>query len=297
MVPAAAFSFLAGKPFDRAFNRFAFCLKALRSAGFKPSSRLVPAAMALCAASIEGSERLMASRAYSVYRSMRRWRTARMGWELFATAVFMACSDLRENGIISQVSRAIRRLHAREAGQKRGLHFLYQALALDAGSLEEAALRCAEIYPRLEKMGFKSPALLYGSMGFLALSGDDCSRAMLEAMDAMSLLKLGKCFPAYEREQAMLTASAIVAASRMRIRAESSQAASMFSSEVHGYSAALSLLAPDANLSQGIPAACSAVSGSAVSHSARETYASSPAFAFPDSIPSIFSALAASCLL
>jgi hypothetical protein len=62
-------------------------------------------------------------------------------------------------------------------------------------------------------------------MGFLALSGHDCNQAILDAMDTMSLLKLGKCFSNFEKEQAMLVASAIVAANRLEQLAESAPSA------------------------------------------------------------------------
>lgn len=219
MVPAAAFATASEKTFNTAFNRLACCKKALRTAGFRPSSRLVPAAMALFAVSREGSERLLASRAYSVYKSMKRWHTARSREELFAPAVFLAYSDLRGKGIISHVGRVSRRLCISDANQSKGLHFLYQILSCDPGTLEEAAACCAGVYPTLEKMKFRSPALFYGTMGFLALSGDDCHQAMLDAMDTMSLLKLGKCFSGQETEQAMLTASALVAANHPELLA------------------------------------------------------------------------------
>ncbi|NLW02192.1 MAG: DUF4003 family protein [Clostridiaceae bacterium] len=227
MAPAAAFAITPEKTFYKAFNRLAFCCKALKIAGFRASSRLVPASMALYAASAEGSERLLASRSYSVYKSMKRWHTARTGKELFAPAVFMACSELWGKEIISHVARVSRRLHIRDASQARGLHFLYQILAYGADPLEETAVRCAEIFPILEKMNFRSPSLFYGTMGFLALSDHDSNRTVLDAMDTMSLLKLGKSFPGFEKEQAMLTASAIVAANRLQLMAEPSQSASI----------------------------------------------------------------------
>jgi len=224
MVPAAAFAMMHEKSFYNAFNRLYSCQKALKTAGFWPSSSLVPAAMALFAVSGEGSERLLASRARSVYKSMKRWHTFRSRKELFAPAVFMAYSDLRGKGIISHVTRVSRHLDTRSANQNRGLHFLYQVLACDTGTLEEASVRCAEICPTLEKMKFRSPALFYGTMGFLALSGQDADQAVRDAMDTMSLLKLGKCFPAFEREQAMFTASVIVAANCLQNVRESALA-------------------------------------------------------------------------
>lgn len=225
MVPAAAFATIPGKSFDKAFNRLVSCQKTLKFAGFRPSACLVPAAMALYSTSADGSEQPLAYRAYFVLQKMKGWRSARSVWELFAPAVFVSSSESHSKDIISQRASFFSHLDSMDKNQIKGLHFLYQNLAYDAGTVEAAAASCAGIYSTLEKMKFRSSALFYGAMGFLALSGHDCNQAILDAMDTMSLLKLGKCFSNFEKEQAMLVASAIVAANRLEQRAEASPSA------------------------------------------------------------------------
>jgi len=53
------------------------------------------------------------------------------------------------------------------------------------------------------------------------LSGYDCERVIYDTLDTMGLLRLGKCFSGFEREQAMLVASALIAASRSEFPDES----------------------------------------------------------------------------
>jgi len=216
MAPAAAFSIISEKSYDKAFNRIAACKRALKTAGIGPSSRLVPAAMVLFAASSEGSELVLAARALSIIRKMKDWNFSERYEELFAPAVLVAASEFPGKEVVSQSSNILRALDIRDPGQTRGLHFLFQIMSYYSGTPESAAERCAGIYSRLVKMKFRSPAMFYGSIGFLALSGLDFDLAVFEAMDTMNLLKLGKCFTVFEKEQAMLIASAIVAAVHLK---------------------------------------------------------------------------------
>lgn len=212
MVPSAAFSLITEKPFDKAFNRIAYCSKVLKTAGFRPSLRLMTASMVLSAASSEGSELVLALRAHSVMRKMKNFHSAKRVSELLAPSILVASSDLPGKEMINLESSVFRGLDTRDPRQTRGLHFLLQILAYYPDTPESAAERCAAIYSKLVKMRFRSPSMFYGTLGFLALSGNDCDRAVFEAMDTMNLLKLGKCFSFFEKEQAFLLSSAMVAA-------------------------------------------------------------------------------------
>lgn len=213
MVPAAAFSMVPEKPFTTSFNRLAFCSRALKSAGFRPSLRPVPAAMALYAASDEGTERLLAERAFPVFMHLKGWHSTRAMEEYHAPAVLAAASVPSGKEPTGGAELLPESPDTWENGKPQGLHLLAAILAYASGKPDAIRTRCAELYAKLDKMNFKSPSMFYGTLGFLVLSGYDCERAIYDTLDTMSLFKLGKCFSRFEKEQAMLMASALIAAS------------------------------------------------------------------------------------
>jgi len=221
MVPAAAFSILPEKSFYAAFNRLAYCGRALKDAGFKPSSRTFPAAMALYAASEEGTERLLAERAFPVFMRMKAWRSTRFMEQLHVPAVLTAATFLSGKEPTGDEDLLPGSPEAWESDKRQGLHFLAAILTYAAGTPDTIRARCAELYAKLNRMNFKSPSMLYGTLGFLVLSGYDCERVIYDTLDTMGLLRLGKCFSGFEREQAMLVASALIAASRSEFPDES----------------------------------------------------------------------------
>ena len=206
----AAFLDASKQNIEISFTRLIKCYHLLKKVGFRSSRYLPVAALALLATAPEGAEQTRAEMACSLYRKIRKLHPFLTSTEEYAASVVMSASGRTSDDALRDSEDTFNHLREHSFNSSVGLQFLAGILTYDAGAPYAKANRCDEISVTLKKMKLKVPSLFYGTIGFLALSGDHWGEAIRETLDTVSLLKLGRCFSPHEKEHALMFASAIV---------------------------------------------------------------------------------------
>ena len=192
------------------FTQYLKCYHSLKKAGFRSSKYLPIAALALFATAPEGAEQKRAETAYSLYRKIRKLHPFLTSSEEYAASVVMTASGRTPDDTLRDSEDTFNHLLEHNFNSSVGLQFLAGILTYDFGPPYEKVNRCVNISVTLKKMKLKVPSLFYGTIGFLALSGDHWGEAIRDTLDIVSLMRLSRCFSSFDKEHALMFASAIV---------------------------------------------------------------------------------------
>jgi hypothetical protein len=195
------------------FPRFMACYLVMKRSGFICTVGLPAAALALYATSGKGSEKARAERSLEVHGGIRRRHPFTTSPDEYATSVIMAASGRSAQDILADCGETLRLLRIKGFYSTSALRFLSRLLAYDPSPPWEKAARCANISDMLKRMKIRTPRLFYGTAGLLFLTGDHWNNAMREVLDTVGILRLGKCFLPFEKEQALIFSSALVVGS------------------------------------------------------------------------------------
>lgn len=212
-VYSAAYLTAGRKSIETEFNKLALCFDVMKEAGFKSSNYLPIAAHALYSTTAPGTERKKAETALCIYKEMKKSHPFLTSTDDYASAVILASVDHPINEMMNEIEKTYELL--RDAGLQtgNGLQFLSQILVFDPSAPEDKVLRCRLIAEKLKNYKNRVTSMYYGTIGFLALTGDQWEKAIDETLEVLSFMKENKCYSLGEREFHLMIAGALVSKS------------------------------------------------------------------------------------
>lgn len=209
-VYSAAYLTAGRRNIEIEFPKLMNCYDAMKQAGFSSSNYLPIAAYALYATTPSGSEYLKAQTAKLIYDAMKRQHPFLTATDDYASAVILASSNKSIDELINEAERTYSLLKNSGLHSGNGLQFISQILAFDPSSPEEKTNRCIGISNYLKQHKNRVSTMYYGTIGFLALTGDRWQEAVNEALEAAMLIKERKCASLGEKEFCLMIASALI---------------------------------------------------------------------------------------
>lgn len=206
----AAYFLSSGKSPEHEFNRLSHCYSVMKEAGFKSSPYLPIAAHTLYTTSAQGAEKSKAEAAYTLYREMKRNHPFLTSSDDYASSVILASTDQPMDKLMGEVEETYNLLRKSGFRMSNGLQFLSQILIFDPSSPEAKAVRCTFITEKLREYKNRVSSMYYGTIGFLALTGDHWEKAVDETIEVLNFMKERKCYRWGEREFHLLLAAALV---------------------------------------------------------------------------------------
>jgi hypothetical protein len=210
------------KHIENEFPRFAECYKILKRSGFHSSGYLSAAAYALYSTTQQNLEQNKVEKAKIIYDAMRKQHPFLTSSDDYASAVILASSDRTVDDLITDAETTYKMLKESGLYIGNGLQFLSYILVFDKESPENKATRCKQIISCLRDYKYRVSSMYYGTIGFLALTGDRCEEAIKDVMDVIAFMKENQCHGLGEKEFNLMIAAAVVCKSYLG-RNESSE--------------------------------------------------------------------------
>lgn len=206
----AAFLLAGGKSPETEIEKISHCYSVLKAAGFRSSTYLPIAAHTLYTTTAQGSEEAKAQAAHAIYREMKHNHPFLTSSDDYASAVILASTDQPVDKIMAEVENTYSLLRRSGFHIGNGLQFLSQMLIFDPASPEEKAVRCTFIKEKLRENKNRVSSMFYGTIGFLALTGDHWENAVHKTLETLEYIKEHRCYRWGEREFHLLLSAALV---------------------------------------------------------------------------------------
>jgi hypothetical protein len=209
-VYSAAYLTSGKRNIESEFPRLMHCYEIMKKAGFSSSNYLPIAAYALYSTTPRGLEQSKAETAKLVYEAMKKQHRFLTSPDDYASAVILASSDRQIDEMLKDAEQTYQLMKSSGLYTGNGLQFLSQILVFDSASPKEKADRCMKIVERLKEHKNRVSSMYYGTIGFLALTGEYWPEAVKEVLEATEYLKERKCHGLWEREFSLMISAALV---------------------------------------------------------------------------------------
>src|SRR5665647_876729 len=196
--------------YEQSFLRMLEYDHKVKNHGFKNTTYLGIAAYALLLTCTPDALEYRIIRAQEIYKGMKEkhfWLTSS---DDYAVSILLAAEDEPVAILIDRMEQHYNQLRSEGFGRSNGLQFLSHLLTFRTEQVSEKVTLCREIASFLKENKLAVSSMYYGTIGLLALLGNDSKKALEEVVAMVAYMKSRKDFKWYYKEINTLMISALV---------------------------------------------------------------------------------------
>jgi len=193
-----------------AFNKMLKCEEIMKQRGFKSNPYLGIAAYALLLTCEENDLESRVERALEIYKAIKKEHPFLTTADDYPLVVLLAQEQGSIENIVDKIERNYAALHQEGFKTGNGLQFLSHLLTFNPEPPEVKAHWAKHCYDYLREHKLKVTPMYYGTIGFLAMLGEQCHKALGDVVEGMKYLKSAKIMRWGSKELNLMLVSALV---------------------------------------------------------------------------------------
>jgi hypothetical protein len=210
MLPEAALLLTHFEDGKAAFDKLIKCEDRMKEYGFKSSQYLSIAAYSLLLSYGDEIVDSRIVRAMEIYKKMKEKHSWLTTSDDYPVSVMLSAEDGTIEEINEKIERNYEGLLNENFHKSNGLQYLSHLLTFNPEDRESKVRRCRDVYDKLKEHKLKVSSMYYGTIGFLAMLGEDSDRALYDVVETMDYLGSIKRFKTFYKDLNLTFVCAII---------------------------------------------------------------------------------------